>query len=506
MIARVADNTTAREKQVFGIAVAVIAGVAWTYWPSFARMMGMWSLSDYQYGWLVYPIALYLLWSKRAELGKVPMQASWSGVGVVAALVLLWLVARAAGVQVVEFAAVSLLPAAAFWAVAGARALRVVVFPFGILLAGVPVGEFLVQYLQEITATISSTLLALAGVPAYRENNFLTLPGGSFEVAEACGGLRYVLAACMASLAFAYTAYSAVWKRVLFVALAGLAMVVTNGFRAFIVMAVASGTEMRLLAGRDHIYFGMILFAVAFAVMVRLGARYADDRRAVAGEIRGPLFAASRGTSVPVLATTLLCLGMGPILVRAQAHQPDALIVSAELPELPGCSGPGEWARNWSPEFAAADRIERAGYRCTGHDAAVYFATYATQAQGKELASSANRVWPHGWRRYVQESVTALHTEVGTIDVREVFVAAPDRSMLMWYWYQVGESTFATDFGSKAATVTAALTFNPVPASVIAVEVEVPHEAEPNVLRSALRPKTEALLAWYRTAARELRP
>jgi EpsI family protein len=500
MIQRGAVATVSRDQRLFGIAIAAIALVVWVYWQSFSRMVSMWSLADYQYGWLVYPIALYLLWNKRAELAIAPMRASWIGVAVTAALVAMWLVARLSGVQVGELAAASLMPAAVFWAVAGTRALRVALFPLGLLLAGVPVGEFLVQYLQEITATISTGLLYLTRVPAYREGMFLTLPGGSFEIAKACGGLRYVLAAVMGSLAYAYVAYAVLWKRALFVVLAGVAMVLTNGIRAFIVMSVASATEMRLLAGKDHVYFGIVLFALAFAGLIWLGERHADRRRHTRVPA-GRFVEEGRGVSFPAILAALLCLGIGPALAQAQMQRPDPSIVMAELPPLAGCRGPGEWNRDWSPQFDGADRVARAGYSCSGYAAGVYLAIYAKQSQDKELVNSMNRVWPREWRRDVQESVVALDAKLGTPNVRQVYVPGPDRSRLIWYWYQVGDSIFASDLAAKLASAATALSLEPVPASVLAVEIEAFGSADAQVLQRWLKPNAEALLVWYRDAA-----
>src|SRR5690606_7182107 len=77
----------------------------------------------------------------------------------------------------------------------------------------------------------------------------------------------------------AYLTYASYWKRAAFVAAMCVAMIAANGVRAFIVMLVASATDMRWFAGRDHIYFGWVLFAVVVAAMVYLGGRLADAER-----------------------------------------------------------------------------------------------------------------------------------------------------------------------------------------------------------------------------------
>lgn len=487
-----------REHRLVLLALSIMALVVLVYWPSFLRMVRMWTLTDYQYGWLVYPIATYVLWRKRDALAGASINASWSGVAMVAACVFAWILARTIGVQVLEFASVSLLPFAVFWSVAGKQALRAAAFPLGLLLAAVPTGEFLVSYLQEITADISSVLLNVAGVPVFREGVFMTLPGGSFEVAEVCGGLRYLLAALMASLAYAYLSYTGFAKRARFVACAGLTMVVTNGVRAFIVMFVASGTEMRVFAGKDHVWFGMVLFAAVFAGLIYFGERFAERN----SQAEATSFTTTGGRSYPALIAVLLFVAAGPGLLYLQSRQPDPVVVTAVLPMLPGCEEPADWNRDWSPEFRNADHLQRASYDCGTHRAGVYFASYGSQEQGKELITSGNRIWPHDWRRYVDEAPIELTPES---DVRQVYVDAPAGRMMIWYWYQVGDSVLANDLAVKVSTAVNALSLQPMEASVIAVLVEVPYEAGPDALRDLLEPKARTLMSWYRNNAGRVR-
>ncbi len=486
---------------VAGLAMLLVVAV---YWPTYSRLAGMWMLSDYQYAWLVYPIALYVLWRKRHALASVAARPSWLGVAATAALVFTLVLARTVSVQVVEFASVSLMSLAVFWALAGSAALRVAMFPLALLLAAVPTGEFLVYYLQEVTTAIASSLLGLAGIPAFREGMFLTLPGGSFEVAEACGGLRYLLAASMAALAYAYLSYSGFWKRALFVAVAAALMVMTNGIRAFIVMVVASATEMRVFAGKDHVYFGMVLFALVFAALVWFAHRYADHVTD-AGHRPAAASRAVRGSVLPVTSAVLLLLAAGPGLLYVQAQQPLPAPMTAGLPALAGCQGPVAWSQNWSPEFQGADHVGRASYACGSYDAGAYVASYASQEQGKELITSVNRVWPHEWRRYVTESAVTAELDTGSRQVHQVHLHAPDRSMLIWYWYQVGDDVLTNAVAVKLAAAVHTLGLQAVEASVVAVMVEDEGETAVEVLRDRLEPKAASLAAWYRAGTEAAR-
>ncbi|MEX2123363.1 MAG: exosortase A [Woeseia sp.] len=491
-------QTPLREYRTVLIACLIMVLVAIVYWQSYSRMIGMWSLSTYQHGWLVYPIGLFILWRKRHALASGRLQGSWTGVSLTGLVVLIWMVVRSVGIQTLEFASATFLIFTSFWAVAGTRAMQKAAFPLGLLLAAVPTGEFLVGYLTEVTADISTALLKLTGVPAYRDGMFLTLPGGNFEVAEMCGGLRYLLAAVLASLAFAYVTYTTFTKRALFVATAALVMVVANGVRAFIVMYVASATDMRVFAGQDHIIFGMFLFAAVFIALILIGERYADAVPVTEGH--GTTVWGERQDGFPVAPAivALLLIVAGPVFLYAKAQQPVPAAAATELPELPGCRGPASWDRNWSPDYRGSDYLLRASYACGDYPTGVYVAGYLHQRQGKELISATNRIWPYEWRRYVDETVVSFESNSGPVDVRQVFVHAPDRWLLIWYWYQVGDLVTISGLEVKRLNTIHALTLRSIETSVVAISISGPRETTMLTLRDELEAKVRTVMSWHR--------
>ena len=71
---------------------------------------------------------------------------------------------------------------------------RRILFPLAYLLFAVPLGDFLVGPLQDVTAVFTVWALQLTGIPVYLEGRFFYIPTGAFEVAEACSGIRYLIA------------------------------------------------------------------------------------------------------------------------------------------------------------------------------------------------------------------------------------------------------------------------------------------------------------------------
>jgi exosortase A len=474
--------TNRREITAPLLVVGIAALVGLIYSDSFASMAAVWSGSGYGHGIVVFPISAYLLWRLRGPLAGVELRPWAWGMATLVGLVLTWLVARSVGVQAAEHLAIVLLIPAAVATCLGTALTRRALFPLLFLAAAVPIGDALSPYLMRVTADVSATLLRGVGVPVFREGQFITLPGGEFEVADVCSGLRYLVAGTMIALLFAYLTYRSNRRRALFVVVTATSLVVVNGVRAFVVMWVASATEMRVLGGEDHIYFGWLLFAVTIGALFWLGVRYSDEvplettgpatargaralpvvlvfgllmlaltamplvQRAdnawwlllpvgalllwaisrvlipyVAVKMHTPLAAANeyrRARGAAVICLTVAVLAAGPVLLNRLATAGAAAGGVVQLPVTAACLAPSAWAGSWRPELRSPDFDVSASYRCPEQPVNVFVAGYLDNVQGKELVSEENRVIPDAWRRFV----TAGTNRFDTVDGRSVEV------------------------------------------------------------------------------------
>ena len=465
------------------ITLALIVGVTGlvvaVYQQSFSAMAELWQHSDYRYCVLVFPICGYLLWRSRAALADVDPRPSAWGVGLLAVLVLGWALSRAVGIQVVEqLSAVLLIPAGVVTFL-GAPTARRVIFPLAFLVAAVPLGEALVPSLMRTTADISAALLRGVGVPVLREGQFLTLPGGRFEVADVCAGLHTLISGTILALLFAYLTYRNNLKRVLFVTVSAVVLVAVNGVRAFIVMFVASATEMRVFAGRDHVLFGWLFFGAIVFALFSVGQRFAD-----APESRGESGTTVAGGTPPrtllplvvvlvfvMLATTArqfqrdfsdwAVLGAAALLLawalRGRFQRSDAtpspgvevrplgtwravaVIFTAcgvlgvgpvlerssagatlethEVRALPALALCGKPSA-WSPPWRPefeSPSVVVSGTYGCAEPVSVFMAGYAENVQGTELVSDHNRVIPDEWSRFRMKSKESFDNGIGQV-------------------------------------------------------------------------------------------
>lgn len=257
------------------LVAVIVLGLAW---PSVRSMLELWRLSSFQHAWLVPLISGYLFWIGRHSADRTPARPDPVGGLMFAAAIWLWLIGRLAYLQAVEHVAVWAMLNTAVWAVLGRAAYRRVMTPLLFLFLALPVGTSLVPVLMEVTATLAHGLLNLLGIPAYREGMFFSLPGGRFVVADVCGGHRYFTAGLCTATLFSILMFRSLAKGALFVVASVTFVVLINGIRAGIVMAVASATDMRYLSD-DHALFGWLLFLGGMILTYSIGWRFADDGR-----------------------------------------------------------------------------------------------------------------------------------------------------------------------------------------------------------------------------------
>jgi len=277
-----------------------------------------------------------------------------------------------------------------------------------------------------------------------RSGQVFSLPGGDFVVADVCAGVRYLLAGLVTAALYSYFAFGATYKRLLFIAIAALVYIAGNGVRAFIVMAVASATQMRVLGGADHIYFGHGLFAVLTLALLWSASRFAEPRAptTAAATTARPVGRPTLSEAL-LVAVALAILRAGPAIddVKARVDSDVGAVVRA-LPAVAGCAGPEKWAPSWLPAFAGADAQVSGTYQCGEAAVSVAEAAYVRQHQGKKAIRVRSAVLPQDDRFTPDTRLLDLGPDRHNASVAETEFATASGMTLAWTWYAVnGEPT-----------------------------------------------------------------
>lgn len=347
-----------------------------------------WTSSTFNHCLLILPIIGWLVWQRAPVVGTLVPRTWPAGLLIVGAGAASWLLGEAAGVSLLRHAGIVVILQGCVVTLLGPGVTRAILFPLCYALFLIPFGEELVPFLQGVTAHLSMFFLRLVGIPAHMEGVFITTPSGYFEVAEACSGVKFLIAMFALSVLVAALCFRSWPRRVAFVVAALVVPVFANGVRAFATIYVAGKTSVDAAGDFDHIVYGWFFFALVIAAIFGVAWRFFDRA------IDEPVFVKQSVGHAQVAALPLmlgLCLALATVPVVWMAAS-SASARSHRLPPLRVPAIPG-WTRvapagtpAWTPQFAGADRFVLARYRnAHGAEIDLAIAVYAWQAEGREL-------------------------------------------------------------------------------------------------------------------------
>ncbi|MEH6825914.1 MAG: exosortase A [Motiliproteus sp.] len=423
---------------------AVVAAYLLLFWPSLSGMAEIWWRSDtYAHGMLVPFISAWLIWRNKHRLQQVPLSSSWLAVAALIIGGLVWLIGVAADIAVLhQLAAVGVLIVLAP-ALLGLRLSLALLFPLLYLLFMVPFGEELTPALQQVTAEITVQALRLSGIPVYINGLFIEIPTGRFVVAEACSGIRYLIASLAVGTLYAYLTYQKLSKRTLFIIAALLVPILANGIRAYGIVLIAHLSEMKYATGVDHLIYGWLFFGLIMGLMFWVGSYWRDPEPALdskqlrATTLTATSSAAASSRRLPVLAMTLvlfLLIGLANVQLNQTVAKP--LLANYQI-ELNNWQTDDTATSDWRPDFIGADRTLLQHYRNADQSVGLYIADYQSETQNKELISQMNRINSDDqWTVHSGSGMTirlgSLQLPLTVTELRHVSGAKRQ----IWHWFQ----------------------------------------------------------------------
>jgi exosortase len=277
-----------------GVAALVLA---LAYAPNFLDLGRTWSNDEnYQHGFLVVPIALFILWRRLTEIPweEAPDigSAPWWGWALLLAALVARAIAYEGSFQWVETA--TILPAIAglTWAFGGwplvYRAWPAILFLVFMLPLPAAVNGLITLPLQRIAATGSYVLLQLCGFWVVQQGNVLhlTTPFGTrpLDVALACSGLKMLMTLAATVTATIMLLPLPPWKRVVLLISAvpiamvsNIARIVTTGWCYFYIEGEAGKHWAHDISGWMMMPLALILVGIELQVLSWLAPEATED-------------------------------------------------------------------------------------------------------------------------------------------------------------------------------------------------------------------------------------
>jgi exosortase len=253
---------------------ALVLLTAWSYWPTITVLFKEWQRdADYSAGQLVPLVALFLLWRERKTLGGCLLKPCWWGG---AALLILALAGRTYGLlfmfESAERYSLVLTIAGLVLMVAGWQVFRRVLWILLFLFLMVPlpgrVHNLISGPLQRFATTGAVFLLEALGVRVSQQGNVVMLgENTTMAVAEACSGLRMLMAFIIVAAFIAYMVKRSRWQKAVLLLSSIPVAVMCNIVRLFV-----TGVLMLLVstqAGEKffHDFAGLAMMPVAVLLM-----------------------------------------------------------------------------------------------------------------------------------------------------------------------------------------------------------------------------------------------
>ena len=281
--------------------IAISFAIVFAYATVLVKLVhDWWSDENYSHGLLIPFIIGYILWTQREKIASIPVKSSTFLGGAVVILGLLGLWAGVAGAELYtqRLSLLLLLVGTViyFW---GARLLRFLLVPFGLLFLALPIPAIVFNRiafpLQLFASRCAVWSMSVLGIPVLRQGNIIELkPLNSFgtkklEVVEACSGIRSLMTLITLAVVFAYFTHTpsdvppgsnkrfawlksyGFWRSTIIVISAVPIAILTNAFRVSGtgVLAHYYGTEVA--DGFFHSFSGWAIYIVAFILLFGIG-------------------------------------------------------------------------------------------------------------------------------------------------------------------------------------------------------------------------------------------
>jgi len=446
-----------------------IAAVVLLYWSTAAGMVGIWMRSEtFMHAFLVPPISAWLLWRERARLAAItPRPSAWVLLPM-AAVAVLWLLGELAAVNAVTQLAFTAMVVLAVPAVLGTRVARAAAFALAFLFFAVPLGEFLLPALMQMTADFTIAALRLSGIPVYREGLMFVIPSGQWSVVEACSGVRYLIASFMVGTLYAYLMYRSTRRRIIFMGVSLLMPLLANWVRAYLIVLLGHLSNNRIATGVDHLIYGWLFFALVIFLLFAAGLRWSEPPAPPVTPAATPADSApgsrpSVRATLAVAASLILLAAVPPWVMRELARRESTAAPTLLAPATLAAGwsvAAADAGASWKPRLDNPSALVDAVYRKEGLSPVGLYVAYYRQQDGLRKLSDANALLARSedkrWsrvvegRQHVATGARSVDLRTAELRPRDELGSSGDSRVFAWQVYWVAGRFTSSDAMAKA--------------------------------------------------------
>ncbi|MBU0967474.1 MAG: exosortase/archaeosortase family protein [Proteobacteria bacterium] len=236
----------------------------------FKWAIDLWNDDNYSHGLLIPFISLYFIKARYTSLKQAGVYPNNSGLLIVLAGLVLFILgsvgaeffSQRLSLIVVLYGLISFLE--------GRETTGILRFPVLLLFFAVPLPYILYDAaafpLKLYATKIAVNILALFGMPVFREGNIVHLPHTTLEVVDACSGIRSLMTLITLAFLLAYMMHKSTFKRLLIMVLAIPIAVLANAGRVAL-NGILTKYNPAWGQGFWHEFSGLMVFVLSFVAL-----------------------------------------------------------------------------------------------------------------------------------------------------------------------------------------------------------------------------------------------
>jgi exosortase D (VPLPA-CTERM-specific) len=450
---------------------ALVGGVI--FYAGLDLMVTWWERDEYNHGYMIPLVALFLVWQKANELPAAMSQGSWWGFLFVITGLALWLLGEVSSIYTIIQYGWLLTFSGLVFALAGRRGMAYLWPALAYLFFMIPLPNFLYNnlssQLQQISSVMGVAVIRWFDISVYLEGNVIDLGALQLQVAEACNGLRYLFPLMSFGFLIAYLYRGPLWhKAIIFLSTVPIT-VLMNSLRIGLIGVSVEYWGIEMAEGVLHDFEGWVVFmaclAVLFIEMSILNA-LSKSRIPVLDQldldtpdlnVSKDDFRFSWATQKPLLLSAIVLLVCLPLtqFLQERSEAPPAREVFSQFPLL----HQGWLGQETGVEKEILDTLQMTDYfganyakRETGEMVNVWIAYYGSQRKGASIHSPRSCLPGGGW---VIESLEQfpvdgiMHPSGKTLTVNRAVIKKDGFTQVVYYWFDGRKRNITNEYAAK---------------------------------------------------------
>lgn len=242
------------------------------FYSSLEVLMYMLSNEDFNYGYIIPLVVLYLMWENKDKLLQIASKPTWTGLLPIAVGVLIFWLGELGGEFYSTYLSLWFMILGLCLLHLGWEKLKTILFPVLFILTIFPPPQFIYKNasikLKLISSEIGVSILQFLGISAYREGNIIDLGFTQLQVVDACNGLRYLIPLIILGILLSYFYKSSWWKKVVLVLTTIPISILLNGIRIASVGVLYPVWGPEVAEGFFHDFSGWLLFMISLFILL----------------------------------------------------------------------------------------------------------------------------------------------------------------------------------------------------------------------------------------------